>query len=189
MLRFAVAFSSQEGQTERIAHHVAREIENRGAVARLVNVQDPEDCAQVGDYDAAIIAGPVHMGAHGAPLTAFIAKHAERLNQVHSAFLSVSLAAASDDPAERKGAEAAAETLCQETDWRPDTTLLVAGAVHDRQTGFFKRLVLHAILRRKGVALNPSGDTEFTDWETLDAFVRDFVAGTPRPPVEDAPAP
>ncbi|MGI9384590.1 MAG: flavodoxin domain-containing protein [Methyloligellaceae bacterium] len=175
MLRFIVAYASLEGQTDKIAHHVAHQIERRGHVARLLDVRGPENTTEAGDFDAAIVAGSVHMGAHDAALEAFVTRHLNAIRQVPSALLSVSLAAASSDADDRHGAEECAETFQEKTGWAPDWTKLVAGAVDDRKYGFIKRFFIHALLNRKGVALEPSGYTEFTDWPALDSFVRDFV--------------
>jgi len=176
MLRFMVAYHSEEGQTEKVAHHVARQIENRGQVARLIQTDDVDDISEVGAFDAAIIAGALHLGAYGSALTEFVSKHAGELNKVPSTFLTVSLSAASDDPLDLVGTEKDALEFQQETGWSPEHMQFVAGAVRDRETGLLKRLMIHAIMRIKGVELDPSGTTEFTDWGALDRFVTGFVA-------------
>ena len=175
MQRFVVAFASQAGQTEKIAHHVARTLENAGQIARLIDVGSEDDISDVGECDAAIIAGPMRMGMHGPALAAFVAENREMLNAVPSAFLSVSLSAASPDPRERHEAEDRAVLFEEETGWRPDHTRIIGGAVHDRAHNPIIRFILHAILRRKGVTLDPSGNTEFTDWAALDRFVLEFM--------------
>ena len=176
MLRFLVVFSSSEGQTEKVAHHAARQIENRGHAARLISAHRPGDLASMGDFDAAIVAGAVHMGAHGPALATFVSEHATTLNAVPSAFLSVSLSAASGDSADIAGALEAIKDFENATGWTPRRSQLVAGAVHDRQMGPLKRLVIHTLMRRKGVDLNPSGETEFTNWPVLDRFIGEFTA-------------
>ena len=176
MLRFMVAYHSEEGQTEKVAHHVARHIENRGQVARLIRTDDVDDISDAGAFDAAIIAGAVHLGAYGPALAEFVTKHAGELNQVPSTFLTVSLSAASDDPLDLVGTEKHALEFQQETGWSPEHTQFVAGAVRDRETSLPKRLMIHAIMWMKGVELDASGTTEFTDWRALDRFVTGFVA-------------
>ena len=175
MQRFVVAYASQAGQTEKIAHHVARTLENAGQIARLIDIGSEDDISDVGECDAAIIAGPMRMGVHGPALAAFVREHRQMLNAVPSAFLSVSLSAASPDPRERHEAEDRAILFEEETGWRPDHTRIVGGAVHDRAHNPIIRFILHAILKRKGVALDPSGNTEFTDWPALDRFVLAFM--------------
>ena len=93
-------------------------------------------------------------------------------------FLSVSLSAASDDHEDIQGAVDAVRTFEHDTGWTPHRTQLVAGAVHARRTNFIKRLLLGSVLRKKGVELDPTGETEFTNWPALDDFVALFVAET-----------
>ena len=178
MLRFLVVFSSSEGQTEKVAHHVARQLENRGHVARLINAQDTSDPTAIGQFDAAVIAGSLHMGSHGPALAAFVSERAKALNGVPSAFLSVSLSAASEDHDDIQGAVDAVRTFERETGWTPSRTQLVAGAVHQRQYGLLKRLLMGTVLRGKAAELDPSGETEFTNWRALDGFVALFAAET-----------
>ena len=175
MLRVMVAFASREGQTERIAHHVAREVENRGALSHLVNVRvDPVDDG-VDDYDAAVLADSLHIGQYDPVFTAFVESHLERLNAVPSLMLTISLSAASPDAAERESAVDRARTLISAMGWRPGRMELVGGAVNDRKLNFLQRWLMHLILRRKGVEPDPSGNSEFTDWKRLDSVVAEFV--------------
>ncbi len=174
MSRVLVAFATSEGQTEHIAHHVAARLERRGHTTYLIDLGDHQDDRPIPDYDAAVLAGSLHRGAHQRELGDFAARISGQLGDIPSAFISVSLSAGSDDPDERDVARAIARRFCTEIDWRPDMLACVAGAVHDREMNFIERLIIHAILWQKGVEPDPSGDTEFTDWDGLDAFIDAF---------------
>jgi menaquinone-dependent protoporphyrinogen oxidase len=179
MHRILVAFTSREGQTGHIAHHIARQIENKKLLTRVVDVTAGETEAGADDCDAAILAGSVHRGRYDAALTGFVLRHGPVLRRVPSAFLSVSLSAASDEPSERAAIDEIAQRFLAEAGWAPETVLHVAGAVHDRSIGVLERFALHAILRQRGVEPRPTGDTELTDWAALDDFVRDFLGRLP----------
>ena len=176
MRRVLIAFTSHEGQTRTIAHHVARQIEDRGPVCRLIDLSEDRFEAGADDCDAAIVAGSIHRGAYDPLLAGFIMRHAASLHQVPSAFLSVSLAAASDDQDERAALDEIARRFLAEVGWMPDHIEHVAGALHDREMNFVEREILHAIVDSKGVQRHPSGHTELTDWPKLDAFIARFVA-------------
>ncbi len=62
MARVLVAYTSKEGHTEHIAHHVARKLEDLRQVTRLINLTLHEGEAGADDYDASIIAGSIHRG-------------------------------------------------------------------------------------------------------------------------------
>jgi menaquinone-dependent protoporphyrinogen oxidase len=176
MARFLVAFASREGQTEKIAHHCARRLEDRGHISRLVDLAAGETEAGADDCDAAILAGSIHRGRHESELAAFIMRHAPALRQRPGAFLSISLAAASHDENERSAIDELVQGFLHEVGWQPEQVLLVAGAVHDRELNALERFVLHRIVDAHGVERHPSGDTELTDWAALDSFVDAFAA-------------
>jgi len=176
MHRILVAFASREGQTDHIAHHIARQIENNKLLTRLVDVRSGETEAGADDCDAAIVAGSVHRGRYDPALANFVMRHATALRQVPSAFLSISLSAASVEPTERAAVDEIAQRFLAEVGWLPETVVHVAGAVHDRNVNMIERFVLHTILRQHDVEPRSTGDTDLTDWLAIDAFVRDFLA-------------
>jgi menaquinone-dependent protoporphyrinogen oxidase len=178
MQRYLVAFASREGQTEKIAHHVARRVEDDGSLVRLIDIRANESEAGADEYDAMLIAGSVHVGRFDPELAAFITRHIAALRRCPSAFLPVSLSAASQDESEKSAIDEIAQGYIAELGWVPDAVHHVAGAVHDRKLNALERTVLHAIVDSKGVERQPSGDTELTDWAELDAFVRSFEALT-----------
>jgi menaquinone-dependent protoporphyrinogen oxidase len=181
MRRVLVAYTSLEGQTELIAHHVARKFEDKGFLVRLIDILADRTEAGADDCEAAVIAGSVHRGSFDAELSGFIMRHGPALRTVPSAFLPVSLSAASDDRSERAAVDEIARRFVAESGWAPECILHVAGAVHDREMNFLERQILHAIVDSKGVARHPSGSTEFTDWRELDAFLADFAKRIPEP--------
>jgi menaquinone-dependent protoporphyrinogen oxidase len=176
MKRFLVAYASSEGQTGKIAHHVARRLENRGHLTRLIDIKAHDSEAGADDGDAAILAGSLHLSRHDEALTDFVHRHIAALRAMPSAFLSVSLTAASQDAREIAALDEVVRSFLHDVGWQPDRVELVAGAVHDRQLNPLERFVLHRIVDAHGVTRHPSGDTELTDWDRLDAAVDAFAA-------------
>lgn len=175
MARILVAYATSEGQTGKIAHRIADQIGRHGHQVTLVDVHEGAARSVVDEFDAAVLAGSVHAGRHDTALIAFAHHHQPRLTEAPSAFVSVSLAASSDRPEDQKGVRGWAETFYKNSGWTPDITHFAAGALYDSRLGFFKRIILHWIMRKQGVALDPSGETEFTDWKKLEAFVEEFL--------------
>ena len=174
MQRYLVAFASREGQTEKIAHFIARRVEDDGSLVRLIDVGAHESEAGADECDALLLAGSVHLGRFDPELSAFIMRHGAALRRCPSAFLPVSLSAASLEVSERSAIDEIAQRYVAELGWTPDVVHHVAGAIHDRQMNAFERMVLHAIFDSKAVERHPSGDTELTDWTALAAFIRSF---------------
>jgi menaquinone-dependent protoporphyrinogen oxidase len=185
MRRVLVAFTSQEGQTHHIAHHVARQLEDKGFLVRLIDILEKETEAGADDCEAVILASSIHRGSYHHAMSSFIMRHGPRLRAVPSAFLSVSLSAASDEADEQAAIDEISRKFLAENGWAPERVKQVAGALHDRELGFVERQVLHGILDSKGVARHPSGNTEFTDWSDLDKFLAEFAPLVPAPPADD----
>ena len=127
MLRVLIAFASSEGQTEAVAHRLAGRLEAVGCVVRLRELGSERSETATEAWDAAILAGSIHVGQYQPALERFIAAHAEQLRCLPTAFVSVSLSAASRDPAEQAAIRSIAAKLFEKTGWQPDRT------AHDRR--------------------------------------------------------
>lgn len=176
MARVLVAFASKEGHTELIAHHMARKLEDGGHVTRLINLTRHDGEAGADDYDASIIAASIHRGSFAPEVQSFLMRHGPAVREHVSAFLTVSLTAASLDESEIAALKEIADRFLSEAGWQPDFVEHVAGAVYDRQLSVIERTVLHAIMRQHHEEPEPSGTTVLTDWVRLDRFVGEFAA-------------
>jgi menaquinone-dependent protoporphyrinogen oxidase len=172
MQRVLVAFVSREGQTEKIAHHVARFLEDRGALVRLIDVTARETEAGADDCDAFLVAGSLQRSRFDPELLGFILRHGAALRSCPSAFLPVSAAAASTDAGERRVLDEATRSFLAETGWTPGGICHLAGAV--AKPGL-ERSPLYAILEGEDADRRSAGDVELTDWTALDDFVRTFL--------------
>lgn len=181
MRRVLIAFTSREGQTHTIAHHLARQLEDQGYLTRLIDIAANEPDTGADTCDAAILAGSLHRGSYDTALAGFLMRHGPSLRLIPSAFLSVSLTAASDKPCDHAALDEITQRFLAEVGWTPDRVKQVAGALHDRQMNALERVVLHTIVDSKGVKRHPSGNTEFTNWADLDVFIAEFAATIPEP--------
>lgn len=176
MKRILVAYASREGQTEKIAHHIARRIEDKGLVTRLINLMQGPPEAGADECDGAILAASVHRGRHDQELSAFIMRHAPALRGMPSAFVCVSLSAASMHAHDRSAIDELAQSFFYDIGWYPDHVEHVAGAVRDKQLSLLERYAVHTVMYQKDIPSDPTGDTELTDWTAVDAFVDGFTA-------------
>jgi menaquinone-dependent protoporphyrinogen oxidase len=95
---------------------------------------------------------------------------------MRTAFLSVSLSAASKDPDDLKGLEGCVSRFLAATRWRPGKVHHVIGAFKYTQYDFFKRWGMKLIAYQKGVSTDASRDLEMTDWVELASVTDAFVA-------------
>lgn len=175
MARVLVVYFSKEGQTEHISHRMCRRLEDRGHVVRLINLRTDDSEAGADDYDATIMAGSIHRGNFAPELAGFLMRHGPAVRSHVSAFVTVSLSAASHDATEISALNEIANRFLFEAGWHPDFTEHVAGAVHDDQLSVFEKLVVHHAVEQHGAQLEASGHTEFTDWTKLNRFVDTFA--------------
>ncbi len=177
MARVLIVFATTEGHTRRVAEAVAREVIKKGNQAEVIELSLHSGPADVEAYDAVIIAASVHAGKHQRAARGFVLSHRDFLKTRITAFLSVSLFAASTDPAGLDTAEAQAQSFLRETGWRPDYVETVPGAF--RYSGFSRpwQWVIKTSERLFKKELQKQGwprlteDQEFTRWEAVRGFV------------------
>ncbi len=182
----AVFYATREGQTRRIAEHVAAALRAREFAVEVLDVGHalPPDFDLV-RYAGAVIAASVHIGKHEQEMVKFVKTHRAELERIPAAFLSVSLSEAGAEDASataerRKRAEsdvdASIEAFLRDTDWSPTHVHPVAGALLYRQYGALVRLVMRFIAKRAGATTDTSRDHEYTDWQALDRFAEELAA-------------
>jgi menaquinone-dependent protoporphyrinogen oxidase len=194
MKPFVVLYATREGQTRRIAEHVAATLRARGATTDVVDVRSLPDWFDLSRFGGAIVAASVHGGKHEQEMVSFVKREREALEKLPAAFLSVSLSeAATEDtsraPARRKQAadevRAMVTAFLDETGWHPSRVKAVAGAMLYTQYNLVVRLVMKLISKRSGATApaDPAHGFEYTDWAALDVFVDEVLStaeGTPR---------
>jgi menaquinone-dependent protoporphyrinogen oxidase len=186
-MKILIVYGTTEGQTAKIVEFVAKRLRFAGDDVTVLEAASA-GVIDVTGFEGAILAASVHVGMYQKPVLEFARAHANWLKRVPSAFLSVSLAAASSDSEELKSLETITEGFRAHTGWTNAEVHHVAGAFRFKGYDFFKGWVMRVIAWEKGVKATPGQDMELTDWTalgaTVDALRARFVAGGPsaRPP-------
>jgi menaquinone-dependent protoporphyrinogen oxidase len=183
--RVLVAYATREGQTQKIAEHVAATLRGRGVEADVIDVETAEPPPHVAQFDHVVLAGSLHLGKHEAELTRFAKTNAEALARVGASFLSVSMSeAGAEDPARTVEQRAKAVANVKEaiarfladTGLRPENVMPVAGALKYREYGWLIRFVMKRISQAEGGPTDTSRDYEMTDWVALERFAEHIAA-------------
>ena len=95
MTKILIGYGTTEGQTARIADHLAEAVRSHGLEAQALDLKESKDVGLEG-YDAVIVGGSIHMGKHEEYVVDFVRKNRATLEGLPSAFFSVSLAAHGD---------------------------------------------------------------------------------------------
>ncbi len=179
-MKILIAYGTTEGQTRKIARFCADLIADAGHVVELLNVRDGAEL-DVSRFDAAILAGSVHVLKYQDELVEFVTDNLTGLLTRPTLFLSVSLSAASDDPEELKGLDTCVRDFSRATGWTPDRVEQIAGAFRFTEYDFFRYWAMRWIASRHDEDVDPGHDKEYTDWDGLRTIVSDWCAAVSRP--------
>ena len=186
-MRAVIFYATREGQTRRIAEHLALTFAAHGVEADALDVRTERRSIDWASYDHVIVAASVHAGHHEREMVAFARSHRPQLEKAHASFLSVTLSQAGvEDPSytaeERTRAEADVQRMIDvfvtESGWRPARALPVAGTLSYSKYNPLIRFVMKRIAKKSHASTDTSHDHEFTDWPKLDRFAVSLLDGS-----------
>ena len=165
-MKILIAYASTEGQTRKIARYCADYLFGQGHTVELTEAKNAAD-TELSRFDAVLLAGSVHGGRYQKSLIKLARAKAAALGNLRAAFMSVSLAAAGDDPEDWKGLRDCVARFAKKTGWTPPTVFHVAGAFRFSEYDFFKSWAMRWIAAQKDHEVEPHKDKEYTDWAAL----------------------
>ena len=174
MVSFLLVYATGEGQTTRVATRLASTLEARGHETTTVELGKATPSVDVDAHDAVLVGASIHLGKHQKAVRRFLESHREALAGKPTAFFQLSLSSATEEGAEQ--AVEYADELFETTDWHPDRIGLFGGALRFSEYGLLTRFMMKRIVKETLPEVDPSVDTEFTDWEEVDAFAEDVAA-------------
>lgn len=165
-----VFYATTDGHTRRVAEVIASTLRERGFTSEaqeLTPGMSPPDWINI---RSAVVGAPVYVGRHQQAAAKFIAREARHLNARPSAFFSVSLSAASSNPAKVDTVRGIATKFVQDAGWQPHRIACVGGKLAYTKYGFLKRWIMKWIASAEGGPTDTSRDYELTDWAAVHAF-------------------
>ena len=174
MARILVLFATIDGQTARIAGRMADVLRADGheVATRPARIEHSADDASA--FDGVIVGGGVRVGSYAKYLAPMVQRCITGL-PIPTAFFSVCLSAGGPG-AKLTTAQGYVDSFLAETGWRPDQVASFGGALLYRRYNFLLRLVMRFIASRAGGETDTSRDYEYTDWDAVTRFARDFGA-------------
>lgn len=186
-MKTAIFFATREGQTQKIATHIADVLRANGLTVDVLDVKSLSAPIEWSKYSTAWVAASVHVGHHEREMIEFVRRHRGELQRVGAVFVSVTLSQAGAEdvqaPAEHRqqaarDARRMIDAFITETGWTPVRSLPVAGALAYTRYNWLVRRIMAHIARKQGASTDTSTDHEFTNWPALDRFVNDVVTVT-----------
>lgn len=179
-MRILICYATTEGQTRKICRFCADQLVAHGESVEMLPAAEAAEI-DLAPFDAAILAGSVHVGRLQPVLAEFAEEHAGALNRMPTLLVMVSLAIAGEDAGDRAELDRIAESFAQETGWHPARVEHVAGAFRFTEYDFFRSLAMRWIAWRKGQQVDPHEDREYTDWAALAARLKGWPEAPPAP--------
>jgi menaquinone-dependent protoporphyrinogen oxidase len=176
MSRILIIYGTTDGHTRKIARVLQETLEADGVGTAIADVNEVSPDLHPEDYDGVMVLGSVHAGRHQPALVRWTRVHAYALNLIPGAFLSVCLGVIDKRSEARQEVAATIDRFVRSTGWRPLMRKPVAGALLYRQYGWLKRWIMKRIVAKAGGDTDTSRDYEYTDWNELRAFARQFRA-------------
>jgi menaquinone-dependent protoporphyrinogen oxidase len=179
MARIAVVFGTTNGQTAKISRRIVEVLRTEGHVVELLDTRAGiPDAALVG-VQAVVIAGSVKMGKFPRQLIASVREHLGELLGIPTAFVPVSLSAARKNSASaQREVQKTTARFVAETGLNPGVIQPTAGALVYSRYAFFTKLVMRFLSKMTGGDTDTSRDYEYTDWNAVDDFARQFADDT-----------
>jgi menaquinone-dependent protoporphyrinogen oxidase len=174
--RVLVAYASTHGHTAKIAERVGEGLREHDVSARVREIGTPGAHLEPAEFDGVIVGASVHLHRHQQAVIDWIAEHRTTLNDVPSAFFSVSLTAADDTDEARASTREMIDHVTGETRWTPTITAAFAGAFQFREYNLPTRVLMHLIAKRHEDHVDVHQDIDYTDWAAVDRFAVDFAA-------------
>ena len=180
MTRILIVYATREGQTAKIAHHIADSLEKHASMGELFDADEATGPPNFAAVDGVIVIAPIHASGYPKSLVTLVKNYRKLIELVPSAFCSVGLAVASRTSDGRAQTMPIVEKFLKRTGWTPGHIELVAGALPYSKYNFLIRFVMRRIAAHEGGDTDTSRDYESTDWAALDRFASIFAHGIPR---------
>ncbi|WP_159567438.1 menaquinone-dependent protoporphyrinogen IX dehydrogenase [Budvicia diplopodorum] len=170
-MKALLLYSSREGQTKTIVSYIANQIQGYMKVD-LYSLDDMPN-VNLADYKGVLVGASIRYGHFSKTFKAFIERNSETLNQMPTAFVSVSLIARK---AEKQTPQTNSYThkYLLSTKWQPTICGVFAGALRYPRYTWLDRVMIQLIMKMTDGETDSSKEVEYTDWEQVKRFGSDF---------------
>ncbi|WP_138429845.1 menaquinone-dependent protoporphyrinogen IX dehydrogenase [Fodinibius saliphilus] len=169
-MKLLIVYATTEGQTKKICSFLAQKAKEEGHNVTFINALERHIHPQ--QYDAAVVGASIHAGKYLQVVQKYVNENHKDLNHKPSAFISVSLTAASEKPQSNVDLPKITQLFLDSTRWNPTFIEQVAGALRYSKYNFFKKLIMRLIAQKNGGSTDTSKDHEYTDWDQVERIIK-----------------
>ena len=174
-MRVLVLYGTTDGQTGKIAGELAASLCAMGCLACAVNADGALKRVRARHYAGVIVAASVHASGYQRSVRRWIRANALDLERLPTAFVSVCLGVLEGKPAVDRKLSDIARRFVTSLGWTPGEVKTVAGALRYTRYSWLKKLVMRRIAARAGGGTDTTRDYEYTNWDEVRSFARQFA--------------
>jgi len=175
MPRILILYGTTDGHTAKIATTLGERFRAESCEVTVAHAGRVSTDAWPERYDGIVVAASIHMGAYQRPVRRWVQAHADQLSRMPSAFLSVCLGVLERRPEAHQEVQDIILRFLRRTGWRPTVVKPVAGAVPYTRYGWLRKRMMRRMVARASGDTDTTRDYDYTDWDDLDAFAREFA--------------
>jgi menaquinone-dependent protoporphyrinogen oxidase len=179
MTRVLIAYSTVDGQTLRIAEHIAQRLRGDGHTVTLAEIGSGAP-PQLSPYDKIVVGASIRYGHHRKEVYRLVEASLPLLQKQPTAFFSVNLVARKPGKADPER-NAYLRGFLRRTRWAPTVVAAFAGTIDYARYGLADRLMIQFIMWLTGGPTDAKARVEFTDWAAVDDFARRVASLPPSP--------
>lgn len=176
MTHVLIVYGTTDGHTAKIVQVLAEDLRALRCSVDILDAAGTLQRLSPEGYDGVIVAASLHIGDYQRAVKRWVRTQAALLNQMPTAFLSVCLAVLEHSAKTRREVTNIMERFFRRTGWQPPIARPVAGAVLYTRYGWLKRQMMKRIVGKAGGGTDTAWDYEYTDWNELRNFAREFTA-------------
>jgi menaquinone-dependent protoporphyrinogen oxidase len=186
-MKVLIVYGTTEGHTRDLCGFIGEALSLRGAYVTEVEASPTAPSPE--SFDVCFVAASLHVARYQTAVIEYVRRVHDALSKTRASFISVSLAAAGENPDDWAGLDECVARFRNETGWTPAAVHHAAGAIRYSHYDFFKRLMLQSIARKRGKKTVTSRDYDLTDYDALQQFAIDFAFGPEKDLIAVSPAP
>lgn len=175
MSKILVLYGTTDGHTRKIAQALAITLGAGGATVDLRDAKTVDARVRPEEYDAAFVLASVHATNYQRSAKRWVRAHVGALNRIPSAFLSVCLGILEEKEESQHEVREIATRFLRKYGWHPTAVKIVAGALPYTRYGWLKKVIMRRIVAKAGGDTDTTRDYEYTDWDDLERFAREFL--------------
>ncbi|MBB4264677.1 menaquinone-dependent protoporphyrinogen IX dehydrogenase [Roseospira visakhapatnamensis] len=170
-----VGFASRDGQSRKIATHIAERLQADGLAAETLDLAAPPPVAQaVAGATLMVVVAAVRYGHHLKEADTFLKAYRAHANAPPLALASVNLTARKPEK-QTPETNAYIKKLIARHDLRPVVAAVFAGRLDYPRYRWFDRNIIRLIMWLTGGPTDGTSTIEYTSWPSVDAFAGDIL--------------